>query len=236
MRLETDMVNNSSWKNFIRISKHYYEMVDFVNKTENICPQKENVFRFLDSDLNSIKCVILGMDPYPSTYIKDGKELPVATGRAFEVANIDKFTDKYKQQSLANIFKALCFYKFGIKYTMEELRSEDMIAKIKYIKVKDWFDKMEDSGVLFLNATLTTIIGKSGAHIDIWTDFMDELIKYICQNTSCKWLIWGNVALNRVKDIIDKDDIIYSCHPASRQNNNFVEDCCFKKVDNIIWY
>lgn len=230
------MEYHKSWKKFIESSIHFDKMLHFVESTDNICPLKDKVFRFLDCDLDNVKCIILGMDPYPSTYMKDGKTLPVATGRAFEVANVYKFTDRYKQQSLSNIFKTLCYYKFGKKYSMEELRSDAMTSKITFLKTSDWFDEMEREGVIFLNATLTTIVGKSGAHIDKWTDFMNELIRYIDSNVSCKWLIWGNVALNRVKGLVADKNIVYSCHPASRQNNSFVEDCCFKKVKDINWF
>lgn len=230
------MEYHKSWKKFIESSKHFDKMLHFVESTDNICPLKDKVFRFLDCDFDNVKCIILGMDPYPSTYVKDGKTLPVATGRAFEVANVYKFTDRYKQQSLSNIFKTLCYYKFGKKYSMEELRSDAMTSKITFLKTSDWFDEMEREGVIFLNATLTTIVGKSGAHIDKWTDFMNELIRYIDSNVSCKWLIWGNVALNRVKGLVADKNIVYSCHPASRQNNDFVEDCCFKKVKDINWF
>lgn len=236
MRLIITMKHDISWDNFIYKSKYFGEMLKFIDTTKNICPVKDNVFRFMNSNLNNVKCVILGMDPYPSTYIKDGQRLPVATGRSFEVANIESFIDKYKQQSLANIFKALCYYKFGIKYTMGELRTYEISSKIKYIKTHEWFDQMENKGVMFLNATLTTIIGKSGAHINIWTDFMNELIRYINDNSTCKWLIWGNVALNRVKGLVSDNKIVYSCHPASRTNNNFIEDCCFQKIENIQWF
>lgn len=231
-----DMKYHKSWEKFINSSVHFSEMQHFVEITDNICPPKDKVFRFLNCDLDKVKCIILGMDPYPSTYNKDGKILPVATGRAFEVANVDKFTDKYKQQSLSNIFKSLCYYKFGKKYSIEELRCDSMMNKITYLKTVDWFDEMEKEGVIFLNATLTTIVGKSGAHIDIWTDFMNELISYINSNVDCKWLIWGSVALNRVKGLVSDKNIVYSCHPASRQNNNFVEECCFKKVKDINWF
>lgn len=230
------MKYHKSWEKFINGSAHFNEMQHFVEITDNICPTKDKVFRFLECDLNNVKCIVLGMDPYPSTYNIDGKILPVATGRAFEVASVDMFTDKYKQQSLSNIFKSLCYYKFGKKYSIEELRSEKIKSKINFLKTYEWFDEMEREGVLFLNAVLTTIVGKSGAHIDKWTDFMNELISYINSNIHCKWLIWGNVALNRVKGLVDDKYIVYSCHPASRQNNNFVEECCFKKVKDIIWF
>ena len=168
--------------------------------------------------------------------MKEGEVLPVATGRAFEVADVDRWTDKYKQSSLSNIFKALCFYKFGKKYSMQELRDLELDDKIDFENIHDWFDAMEKSGVIFLNATLTTLEGRSGAHINIWQDFMNELITYINNNSNCSWLIWGSNALNRVKDIVDNDKIIYSCHPASRVKNDFIENNCFLKASKIMWY
>ena len=236
MRLNDNMRYDKSWEKFICESKYLSDMQDFVDKTKDICPSKEKVFRFFGCDIDRVKCVILGMDPYPSTYIRDGIRVPVATGRAFEVDNVETFIDKYKQQSLTNIFKTLCYYKFGKKYNIDELRSNDISHKIEYINIHKWFDEMEREGVMFLNATLTTTMGKSGAHIDVWKDFMDELIRFIDDKTKCKWLIWGNVALNRVKDIVDAKHIIYSCHPASRKDNNFVDDCCFRKIKNIRWF
>lgn len=227
---------NKSWDNFIKSSKHYANMVQFINNENCICPIKENVFRFMENDLHKVKCIILGMDPYPSSYFLGSAQIPVATGRAFEVANIENFTDRYKQQSLSNIFKALCFYKFKKKFSISELRDEKLVKQLEYINIHHWFDEMEKEGVLFLNSTLTTTMGASGAHIKIWTDFMDELIRYIDGNVKCKWLIWGADALNRVKDLVDKRNIIYSCHPASRQNNDFVESCCFNKVKGINWF
>lgn len=225
-----------SWKKFIDNSKYLNEMITFVNTTQNICPLKENVFRFLNCDLFSAKYIILGMDPYPSTYELDGKILPVATGRAFEVMNIDKWTDRYRQVSLSTIFKALCYYKFAKNYSIEELRDLANKEKIKYINTHEWFDTMESRGVIFLNSTLTTSIGISGAHISKWTNFINELINYIDKNSKCLWLIWGNNALDRVKDIIDNNKIIYSCHPASRTNNDFIENNCFIKAKGVDWF
>lgn len=227
---------NYSWNKFIDKSLYYNKMIEFINVEKNICPNKEKVFRFMNCNLNDIKCIILGMDPYPSTYTYEGKEIPVATGRSFEVANVEKFTDKYKQQSLANIFKTLCYLKFGKKYSMEELRNETLINRIEYINTHLWFDEMEKQGVMFLNATLTTLAHTSGVHTKKWFDFMNELIIYINNNVKCKWLIWGKDALDRVKGLVDDKYLIYSCHPASRQNNNFIEDCCFRKVKEINWF
>lgn len=230
------MKYHSSWKKLIDESKTLYEMERFVDITPDICPLKKDVFRFLNCDLSHTKYIILGMDPYPSTYIDRGEVKPVATGRAFEVYNIDRWTDKYRQSSLANIFKALCFYKYNKNYSMSELRELEDAGKLSFINIHDWFDTMEENGVIFLNATLTTVIGKVGAHITIWESFMNELISFINDNSSCMWLIWGDMALNRVKGIIKPDRIIYSCHPASRSKNDFIENNCFKKAKGIEWF
>ena len=57
---------------FLKESKYYQMMQDFVSRVQDLCPEKENVFRFLGNDINNAKCVILGMDPYPSTYEDKG--------------------------------------------------------------------------------------------------------------------------------------------------------------------
>ena len=225
-----------SFEKFVKNSLYLKNMQDFVANANNICPEKEKVFRFLNCNVSNAKCVILGMDPYFTTYVKESKTIPVATGRAFEVGNIDYWTDKYKQTSLSNIFKALCKIKFKKIYKMEELRKIVNKDNFKYYNIHDWFDDMEKQGVIFLNASLTTLVGKSGAHEKIWKDFVDELINYIVTiNKNIKWLIWGEAARKRVSDIVFDKNIIYTCHPASRVKNTFVNDCCFDKIKNIKW-
>ena len=123
---------------------YFAKMNDFIENEKNICPLKENVFRFLQCNLNNAKCIILGMDPYSSTYINNDIETPVATGRAFEVGNIEKWTDGTKNTSLTNIFKSLMYLKYNKIFTIAEIR--DIIKKesFKYINMHEWFDEMEE--------------------------------------------------------------------------------------------
>ena len=230
------MTCHKSFEKFLKDSRYYNEMLDFTLHTESLCPDKKNVFRFLDNDIYNAKCIILGMDPYPSSYLDKGIVKPVATGRSFEVANVRYWTDSYRQVSLSNIFKTLAYLKFGKIYKIEELRKFITKDNFRYLAMRDWFDAMEKEGVIFLNATLTTEMNKSGAHISKWTDFMNELIRYIVDvNSDIKWLIWGTSARDRVKDLVDKKNIIYTCHPATRVNNTFVKDCPFKNVKSVNW-
>ena len=64
---------------------------------------------------------------------------------------------------------------------------------------------------------------------------MNELITYINNNSKCMWLIWGSDALDRVKQIVNDDKVIYSCHPASRVKNDFIENNCFLKASLVNW-
>ena len=227
---------SKSFKKFIDGSKYFDTMLKFIGSETNLCPSKDKVFRFLEADVEKTKCIIVGMDPYSSTYYNGYIECPVATGRAFEVADVRYWTDKYRQASLSNIFKALCNLKFRKVYSIEELRKMVTKDNFRYIDIHDWFDAMEEEGVIFLNATLTTKAHITGAHIDIWTDFMNELIKFIVDvNSDIKWMLWGASAKERIGSFVRDDNIIYSCHPATRVNNTFAKDCCFKKVKSIKW-
>lgn len=227
---------HKSFEKFIDTSLNLNKMKSFVDATSNICPSKENVFRCFENDLSKLKCIILGMDPYTATYEYNGKVLPVATGRSFEVANIDLWTDKYKQVSLLNIFKTLCYLKFGNIYSADELRKKVNIDNFRFLNTHDWFDAMEQQGVMFLNATLTSEVGKSNVHKNVWKDFMDEFLRYILSvKNDVKWLIWGDLAMKRVEGIVDNSNVVYTCHPAARFNNTFVKDCCFKNIIDIEW-
>ena len=230
------MKYHKSFEKFVNNSMYLAKMMDFISSCNNICPKRSNVFRFLNCDLYNTKCIILGMDPYSSTYFNNGVEEPVATGRAFELMNITYWTEPHKQMSLTQIFKALTYLKFGELYDIKTLRSIVNKDSFKYLNIHDWFDDMEKQGVIFLNATLTTLINKSGAHEKIWKDFMDELLNYIvCINKSIIWMIWGESAKNRISGIVDSKNIVYTCHPAARQNNTFIKDCTFERVKSINW-
>lgn len=243
---------------------------DFIMKNEKeldlICekigddfyPNKENVLRFARCDLNKIKVIILGMDPYPSSYnsdsIRRGElsevapsgvtnpiEMPVATGRSFEVGNVDKWTDKFKQTSLINILKSLYYLKYNKEESIENIRNDIENKKFIISDPHEWFDKMENNGVMFLNATLTVKKGKPNSHKKIWKKFMDDVICYINdfdKDNNIIWLLWGKDAFDRVndavKDSIKKPKIIYKVHPASRVKNDFIVNNGFKDIKKMI--
>lgn len=272
---------NNSWKDFIYDESNQDKLKDIENKIGKLYyPETKNVLRFLENDLKKLKYIVVGMDPYPSHYIENGKIIPIATGRSFEVRNIKSWKDKYKQKSLAMIIKTLYYDKFkidpcigflrdkiieigieksneiinklnnnGYKTNIKEIimkclgYSKDDLAKInKEQKIilfnpKSFYDITEYQGMLWLNSTLTVKPNESGSHINIWNDYIDSLFKYIVsKNSSIKYLVFGEKAKNRISNIVDTKNMITTCHPATRVNNDFIKRDCFKELKDIILY
>lgn len=225
-----------------------YLKVDNLDDISNYYfPCYENIFRFANFDINNIKYVVLGMDPYPSYYIENGLIKPVATGRSFEVANISSWKQKTKQASFNNILKSIYYNITNKVDDIETIRNkliEDNDFNEIFPRIMDksenkmlfanpcrWFDNMENKGVMWLNATLTVKPNNPDSHTAYWKNFMDELICYIIENNkNIKWLIFGNKAKERVEKFVDKKNMYITCHPACRFNNTFIKDNIFKYI------
>ena len=218
---------------------------------ECFLPYIEDVFKFMRLGISNFKYIVIGMDPYSSYYIDNGKIIPVATGRSFEISNADSWTTKIKQVSLVNILKTLYFDKFEKVEDIATIRSnlieyDDILkykkeagneTKIKILNIHKWFDYLEEQGVLWMNSTLTVRVNNSSSHIDIWKNFMDLVIRYIYSlNKNIKFVVFGEAAYNRICEIVEDEKIIRTCHPASRQNNTFIADDVFNKMSDINFY
>jgi uracil-DNA glycosylase len=131
--------------------------------------------------------------------------------------------------SLRNIYK--CLYKQG------QIDSLPTTSDLSY-----WAEQ----GVLLLNASLTTRIGKSNAHSNIWKEFTDALIEYIsCDDTcgpcpSLTFLLWGAHAQKK-KCLIGEDCVIYTwLHPSplaqggAGDDDKFIECDHFEKVNDLL--
>ena len=74
--------------------------------------------------------------------------------------------------------------------------------------LKSW----QKQGVLLLNTSLTTQIGKPNAHKNIWKDFIHDLIKSL-DDKNIIWVLWGGEA-KKYKNIISSKKIIMDAHPS----------------------
>ena len=166
MRLLNDY--HSSWSEFLT-EEIVYKLKDIESKIgDNINPDPENVLRFLSNDLNSIKVVILGQDPYP--------EKGRATGRSFEVGDLHNWNDKFRQVSLKNIIR-LIHKNYNNIEAYNEIKKFSIIQEeiknnnFNILPPDEIFKSWEKQGVLMLNTYLSIEAGKPGSHIDIWEDY-----------------------------------------------------------------
>ncbi len=194
----------------------------------NYTPSKELILRVLQLNLDNVKVIWLGQDPY----FQEG----VATGRSFEASNITSWFDKYRQVSLKNIVRGI--YK---AYNNEFLNYKDILNEIAYgrfnlIPPKEWFDSLEEQGVMFLNTYFTCEIDKANSHRKIWEEFSMKLFKYISNyNSNIIWFLWGSEA----KSILEYINVKHysSNHPmmcSSKKEEDFQFNKCFVETKEII--
>jgi uracil-DNA glycosylase len=129
-----------------------------------VAPPLDKVFLALECNLDQVKCVIVGQDPYPT----EGN----AHGLACSVPrNVKKIP-----ASLQNIFK--------------ELHSDLGIPAPASGNLEPWRDR----GVLLLNRVLTTEVGRSNAHFDLGWQRVTEAIAKACAVRGAVGLLWGKYA------------------------------------------
>lgn len=178
------------------------------NKTDIIYPQKENIFRVFEMDVQNIRVVILGQDPYHGP--------DQAHGLSFSVP-----TDIKVPPSLKNIYKELLFEFPERNYHFSSGNLEQ------------WFYREK---IFLLNASLTVVKSKPGSHMKIWEQFTNNVIQFISeQNTNCVFLLLGNFAKEKDKYILNKERIIKGVHPSPLSaNNGFFHSGIFIKVEELL--
>ena len=228
--------NHPCWDDFLKRNDIQNELKEIEIKIgQDYFPKKENIFRFMENDIKNIKYIIVGMEPYPSSFEYNGEIIPEATGRSFEVGSLRTKTwgDKFKQSSLRNILKTIYYNETNTLIDLQTLRDKISNKEFQISNPSDWFDNTEKQGVLWLNATLTVKPNMVDTHRIYWNYFMTELFKYINQiNPNVIWVLWGNAAQERVLSIIPKDNCICSVHPRLA---SFVNANCFKQLDQVNW-
>lgn len=229
--------NHESWNAFFSstIIQQKLQKADSQLCPEDYYPAEENVFRFAKVNLAGIKYIIVGLEPYPSCGIDriTGDIVPIATGRSFEVSNLLTWDEKFKQSSLRNILKTIYYNETGKMASLDTIRDKIRDGEFLIAQPNQWFNRMENQGVLFLNASLTVKRGKTDTHGKIWEAFMNELIRYITGHTrDVQWLLWGNKAYERVSPFVPNEQIIRSCHP---RLDAFVKENCFAYADKVNW-
>ena len=167
--MSTSMVRASSpvhvsWQRLLEPLAPEIDRILAQLEDEITTPSRESIFRALELDLEKVKVVIFGQDPYPTP----GNAMGMAFSIPPEISQIPA--------SLRNIF--------------QELESDLGVEKPASGDLSAW----ESSGVLLLNRVLTTRIGESAAHADVgWQRITDFIAKEL-GSRGVVAILWGKSA------------------------------------------
>ena len=183
---------HDSWKNFLKFEferPYFKELSAFLTKeyaTKTIFPKKEQVFSAFTTDLNEIKVVILGQDPYHTP--------GAAHGLAFSVPPTEKIPP-----SLANIYREI---------------DSDLGSHQNHTGcLKSW---QTQGVLLLNNVLTVEAHKAGSHRGRGWEIFTEETIKYLNRNREhLVFILWGRDARSK-KSLIDtsKHLILESAHPS----------------------
>lgn len=193
----------SAWKRVLEpeMKKQYFNsLLQYIKderKEYQVFPAEDAVFRALQlTDLDRVKVVILGQDPYHG----EGQ----AMGLSFSVPTGVKLPP-----SLINIYK--------------EISSDIKEQSIDYAKMSGDLTSWAEQGVLLLNSILTVRAHQAASHAGRgWERFTDEILSQLSTHSPhVVFILWGSYARSK-KALIDisKHTIIESVHPSPLSAHN----------------
>ncbi len=155
-------------------------------------PEQAHLFRVFDqADPDAVRAVILGQDPYTNP--------AWATGRAFEQANLAEWPEDPHQvaASLRRIVLAImavrtgdCAYTAGDR-AWKKLLSDARRGLVPFEAPREFFDRLEREGVLFLNTSLTVSVAQANyapkqcrRHFPLWAPLIGRVLRYLAGRPS----------------------------------------------------
>ena len=183
---------HESWKPFLdsEFAKPYFkELSEFLHEayvTKTIFPAKPQVFRAFMSDLNAVKVVVLGQDPYHTP--------GAAHGLAFSVPSSQPIPP-----SLVNIYK--------------EIDAEYGSHANKSGNLKAWQDQ---GVLLLNNVLTVEAHKAGSHRGKGWETFTEATVKYLNETRPhLVFLLWGRDARSK-KPLIDQSKhlVLESAHPS----------------------
>ena len=189
-----------------------------------ICPQLKDIFKaFRLCPFSSLRCVLLGQDPYSNlkTTLLNGSiiKAPVATGIAF--ANTPDTPENSYSPSLEVLRESV------IDYTIPHRR----------VIFEPDLEKWEEQGVLLLNSALSCEMGRVGSHILLWRPFITSFLTNLSKcSTGIVYVLMGSQA-QALEPYINKsfNYVIRIRHPSyyARTKTRMPSDI-WKQIDNIL--
>lgn len=189
--------------------KRLAEFVNYEYKHYTVYPPKDSIFSALKAcELENIKVVILGQDPYHNENQAHGMSFSVPTSQ------------KEIPPSLINIYKEL---------------NSDLGC---YIPNNGYLKKWADQGVLLLNTVLTVRAHNANSHAGRgWEIFTDKVIETLNNSDQpLVFLLWGKPAQSKIKLLNNPKHLILTApHPSPLSSYRGFFGCKhFSKANNYL--
>lgn len=179
---------------------------------KKIAPLSINTYRaFLETPLDSLKLVILGMCPYHTFHY----DKPVADGLLMSCSSTKRL-----QPSLDKFYDGI----------IKELYPGERFDKSPDLSF------LAKQGVLLLNAALTVEMNKAGSHNLIWEPFTKYLFETVLETTGMPVLFLGKEAAKFERYVMPFTFTFKLSHPASAsyKDDEWETDGVFTKINNLI--
>lgn len=189
--------------------KRLAEFVNYEYKHYTVYPPKDSIFSALKAcELENIKVVILGQDPYHNENQAHGMCFSVPTSQ------------KEIPPSLINIYKEL---------------NSDLGC---YIPNNGYLKKWANQGVLLLNTVLTVRAHNANSHAGRgWEIFTDKVIETLNKSDQpLVFLLWGKPAQSKIKLLNNPKHLILTApHPSPLSSYRGFFGCKhFSKANNYL--
>jgi uracil-DNA glycosylase len=196
--------------------KIYEHLKKRSKKGHLIAPSSSNTFRcFLETPLDEMKVVLMGMAPYHTMIKTMNGNITVADGLLMGCSNTSRL-----QPSLEKFYEAL-------EKELWEGKSSAQSADVSYLAKQ---------GVLMFNASLTTEINKAGSHLELWHPFTKFIIENVINYTGIPVVFLGADAAVFKKYIAPFQWSFTLKHPASAayRETDWNTEGVFTKVNKIL--
>jgi uracil-DNA glycosylase len=185
------------------------ELIRLSEENKNFTPTLKDLFKaFEECPYDELKVIIIGQEPY----INIGS----ADGIAFSCSNNLRI-------------------ETSLKFILDEVNKT--IYDGNKVSIDPELKRWSNQGILLLNSTLTSEIGKSGQHYELWKPFIAYLFDLLNHNENKLIYLYIGKQAQEWADSVDngyKFLVTHPINPTSLTNKKWDTDNVFLKIQYLV--
>lgn len=174
--------------------------------SNGLTPSKQNIFKAFSIDLNEVKCVLIGEDPYPNPEYNNG--IAYAVPKEDDSIALNNFRDELYSTVDPNI----------------------QIDDIFDYSLKLWIDQ----GIMLINSALTTAPFRTSSHWDYWKEFMKYFMNFMDSRDNILFCLLGDQPNFLKKYVCNDKNKYFDCgtpHAYISKKREFMNCDIFMVID-----